>query len=290
MQYVENLIINTLRSTGFVPVNKKMVKEIGVMESFLISIYLDKYQYFKQKNQLIDNEWFYLKHKTITNEIGISDRIIRTSKKKLIKLGIIEVKLKGAPPKEYIKINFDIIFTYLIGNEQVNEKNPNLTKPLGLNLTKPSGLNLTKPSGFNYNNNKVNNNKQILNHIPAEFSAGVIDKNKPFIPLAKKLGRIIQFKKNIKLTNSKINGWANSIRLLVEQDGVEKIRIAKALKWYRKHHSDDYVPVIESGKTLREKFLRLEAAIERDNSPKKSNSKSGYVGKDKLKYKKSKKI
>jgi hypothetical protein len=46
-------------------------------------------------------------------------------------------------------------------------------------------------------------------------------------------------------------------------DGVEIVDIDNALDWYEKHWSDDFVPVIESAKALREKFDRLLNAIGR---------------------------
>jgi hypothetical protein len=41
-------------------------------------------------------------------------------------------------------------------------------------------------------------------------------------------------------------------------------RVARLLHWYRSHIGQPYVPVIESGQSLKDKFLKLEAAMERD--------------------------
>ena len=42
-----------------------------------------------------------------------------------------------------------------------------------------------------------------------------------------------------------------------------------ALKFYQENIGDEYIPVIESGKSFRSKFLKLENAIQRENPRKK---------------------
>ena len=43
-----------------------------------------------------------------------------------------------------------------------------------------------------------------------------------------------------------------------------KDRVNVVLGWYRKNVGGEYVPVVQSGKSFREKFVKLEAAMERD--------------------------
>lgn len=85
-----------------------------------------------------------------------------------------------------------------------------------------------------------------------------------FIKQAERLAKIVQSKKNVKIDNRKIAAWAKSLSLLRKIDGVDTERIDKVLDWYSLHFGEDYVPVAESGATLREKFLRIEAAMQRD--------------------------
>lgn len=81
---------------------------------------------------------------------------------------------------------------------------------------------------------------------------------------AERLAEIIQKRKNVKIDNRKISAWAKSLSMLERIDGVDTERIDKVLDWYSSHYGEDYVPVAESGATLREKFLRIEAAMQRD--------------------------
>ena len=94
---------------------------------------------------------------------------------------------------------------------------------------------------------------------------------KRFIKLSKKLAQTISQNKNIKITDSKIKQWANSMRLLQEREGIEFARQKKALIWYDENIGGDFVPVIESGDSFRQKFLKLEAAIERSGKSNKPN-------------------
>ena len=45
---------------------------------------------------------------------------------------------------------------------------------------------------------------------------------------------------------------------------VDYSRIKKALRWYKDNIGGQYIPVIESGNSLRMKFSKLEAAMQRE--------------------------
>ena len=92
------------------------------------------------------------------------------------------------------------------------------------------------------------------------------ERNKKYLPLAEYLSKIIQSNKNIKHTPKQISLWTNYIRQLEENDGVNYDRIKNALLWYEKHIGEEYVVEIESGNSLREKFIRLETASKKTNS------------------------
>lgn len=87
------------------------------------------------------------------------------------------------------------------------------------------------------------------------------------VPLANFLQKIIEEKKNIRHTPMQIEKWARDIFKLIKTNQVSYERIRTALRWYKDHCRDEYCPVIESGASLREKFLKLEAAMEREQNP-----------------------
>jgi hypothetical protein len=93
------------------------------------------------------------------------------------------------------------------------------------------------------------------------------ERNIMYLPLARYLYRIVRLHKNINHTSTEINNWTNDIRLMVENDGITYDRINQVLIWYESHIGLKYTPQAESGDALREKFVKLENAIQRENQP-----------------------
>jgi hypothetical protein len=81
--------------------------------------------------------------------------------------------------------------------------------------------------------------------------------------LARFLKEIVLLRRERQISSKVVNGWANSIRLMEMNDGwlIEDIKVA--LLWYKDNWQGDYIPVIESGATLRKKFSALLGAIDR---------------------------
>jgi hypothetical protein len=91
------------------------------------------------------------------------------------------------------------------------------------------------------------------------------DRNEKYLPLAQQLAETIQSVRNIFFSAHQIAQWGNEVRQLSELNKVEYDRIKNALDWYKDNVGGEYVPVIESGASLRSKFIKLEAAINRSN-------------------------
>lgn len=86
-----------------------------------------------------------------------------------------------------------------------------------------------------------------------------------YLPIAKKLSRIIQETKNITHEKQQIHSWANDIRKLVETNGVSVERINKGLDYLQEHSGEMYCPEIESGASLKKKFGSLEGQMKKAN-------------------------
>ncbi len=97
-----------------------------------------------------------------------------------------------------------------------------------------------------------------------------------YIAIATRLKDILLLRKSKNISKATLLDWSNTIRLLIEKDGVELINIQEALDWYEVHWDDNqYIPVIESAKALREKWDKLLNAIKRESSKSTSLGKSG---------------
>jgi len=77
-----------------------------------------------------------------------------------------------------------------------------------------------------------------------------------------KLYKIIKSHKNITYNTTK---WPDIFRRLRQVNKVSSPRIKEVIIWYSKHIGEEYVPVVESAKSFRDKFTRLEDAMIRYN-------------------------
>lgn len=68
-------------------------------------------------------------------------------------------------------------------------------------------------------------------------------------------------------TKMNITGWPEIFRKLRQINKVSPERIKLALKWYAKNIGEQYVPVAHSAQSFREKFTRIEDAMNRQNHP-----------------------
>ena len=103
-----------------------------------------------------------------------------------------------------------------------------------------------------------------------------VDRESKFLPIAKSLSKLISSHKSVRHTDGQMKKWAKELRVLSEQNKISIRRIKLALRGYRKIYGLEYVPVIDSGKSLRKKFLNLEDAIKRELEPKRKGS--GKIG------------
>ena len=127
------------------------------------------------------------------------------------------------------------------------------------------------------NNSFINNSEGVKTPSQENISSkkpSLKERNEKFFPLAEKLSKTISSKKNIIHTTKQLNQWSNEFRILEEQNGIELKRQRKVLYEYSKIYGLDYVPEVESGSAFRQKFIKIEAAIERHKNPRKNNQQS----------------
>jgi len=210
--------------------------------SNLLSLY--SFYYYTAKWQGTDQPKATLQY--VSAKIGWCLEKVQKVKNALEKLGLIEsIVTRGEGNKilgHFVKVNF-------IWNDSRPLVFPDLEKTMRKCLYK----NIYTP------------NKNSLGREREKPSAK--ERNTQYIPIAENLSRIIQKNKNISHTSKQVNSWANDIRRLVEENSISISRIKLALRWYSQHIGEAYVPVIESGSSLREKFLRLENKINKQDLP-----------------------
>lgn len=92
---------------------------------------------------------------------------------------------------------------------------------------------------------------------------------------AERLADIVKGVKNVQINRNKITAWAKSFEQLNRIEGVAIERVDDALGWYADNIGGEYIPVIESGASFREKFTKLENAMNRTQACKHTSESSG---------------
>jgi hypothetical protein len=250
LENLEKYALEIFSSDAYLVVNKKLLQHYGPDTAIFLSNLIDKYKYFLDHEKIKDG-WFFLLHDQQILDTGLNIGRIRNCKKQLKEDHILETKMKGQPAKEWYLLNLTPLLSLL----------PNRARPTDFDRARPTDFDRAI-----YKDNKLKENKE----------------KDIYLPLAKFLQIIIEEKKNIKHTPNQIEKWSKDISKLINTNQVSYERIKSALRWYKDHCRDEYVPVIESGAALREKFIKLESAIERWEHPYKEREQSrpntnGYI-------------
>lgn len=245
----EDLALQIFSSDSYLVVNKNLLQELGPNLAIYICNIVDKYRYFKEVGQVQDDGSFVLSYEDQIVQTGMSKYDLRAAKIYFKEHGIIETYRQGMPAKEYFVVHINTLVKSLkcltasrkqFKRHDIRTTNDNTSLYIG-------------------NHNISLDDKKSPRVLPKKNN-----KNLEYLPLAKYLSKSIQCNKNIGHTTKQINSWTNDIRRLVDDHNISFERIAEALRWYRKNIGGQYIPVIESGKSLREKFAKLEAAMQRD--------------------------
>lgn len=246
----EELIIQAFRSTGFLLINKKLIKLFGLIGAAVLSNYIDKYEYFKKRSGKQFDGWFFLTHKDIMDQLQLKENAIQLVKKWFIKLEFLITQDKGIPAKEWFFIDFQKISYYVFHLD--------LT---GLDPQRIRGLDLEKIRGL-FKENKLKENKDIINReTQAKEYQYLVD------ILVKGISKVRKIN-----SSSKVNQWKFTFLSFFKKEEIPKSRIKKILNWYYNNIGEKYIPVIHSAFTLCEKFYQLEAAMKRGEKDKPRNA------------------
>lgn len=134
-------IISLLASDNYIIFNKEIAKEYGIEVAIIIGELASEYKYYQKNNQLIE-EYFYSTIENVENNTTLSRYQQDKALNKLKELNLIDVKVKGIPPKRYVKFNLQIFTNQFVKNLQIK-------------MQKTNKLNCKK---LTTNNNNINNN------------------------------------------------------------------------------------------------------------------------------------
>ena len=287
------LALEAFSSSSFLQVNKILMKMYGIEMAVFICNLVDKLKYFRSRNMLTEDGGFFLTHADQTEQIGLSDYQLRRHKQKCRELGILATKMVGIPPKEFYFLDLDVLVEVFkeyslknLGNDP--QKIKGIYKETQSKETKPlkticSGKN---PERLDHSKNDSDGSlgvvprrtkpptKTITMEVP-----DLEEKNELYLPYVQRLAQIVfsapgaaRSKQKVQLNAARTKQWVNEIRLLCDKDGVTTNKLTRVLDWYAEHIGGEFIPEVESASSLRKKWPKLLAAIERGkNKPSKQS-------------------
>ena len=120
-----------LSSTAFIVLNKELARQVGLKEAILLADLISKEEYFIA-NGMTDG-WFFNTEANIYKDTTLNSYHQRKCLKVLKAKGLIEVKRKGIPAKQYFKIKEQQVIQILT-NLSV-KKSPTINKNKEIKIT-----------------------------------------------------------------------------------------------------------------------------------------------------------
>jgi len=117
-----------LSSTAFIVLNKELAKRVGLKEAVLLADLISKEEYFIA-NGMTDG-WFFNTEANIEKDTTLTAYQQRKCLTTLKKEGLIEVKRKGIPAKQYFKINEQLVVKFLNNLSATNLTSINKNKEI----------------------------------------------------------------------------------------------------------------------------------------------------------------
>ena len=115
-----------LSSTAFIVLNKELARQVGLKEAVLLADLISKEEYFIA-NGMTDG-WFFNTEANIEKDTTLTAYQQRKCLITLKKEGLIEVKRKGIPAKQYFKINEQLVVKFLNNLSSSNSTTINKNK------------------------------------------------------------------------------------------------------------------------------------------------------------------
>ena len=120
-----------LSSTAFLVLNKELARQVGLKEAVLLADLISKEEYFIA-NGMTDG-WFFNTEANIQKDTTLTAYQQRKCLTTLKKEGLIEVKRKGIPAKQYFKINEQQVMQLLNNLSATNLTTINKNKEIRIN-------------------------------------------------------------------------------------------------------------------------------------------------------------
>lgn len=122
---MSNITIKAFSNENYLSLNRDMIRLLGLNVTGFFSELCNEYKYYEANDMLTEEGGFYSTTENIKNNIGLSREQQDTCIKKLTELKIIEIKVKGLPPKRYFKIHIQVLLNLLETHNSICVKDTN---------------------------------------------------------------------------------------------------------------------------------------------------------------------
>lgn len=102
--------------SGFIAINRRVLKVLGLDRAYLLSILAEGEEMFSKKGD--DEGWFYQTVSSIENMSGFSQSKQYRLLKEFEDMGILSVKFDGFPQRRYLKLHYDAIEKIIFGEDE----------------------------------------------------------------------------------------------------------------------------------------------------------------------------
>ena len=168
-----SILMNLLSNSGYIIVNKEIIKKIGLHEAIIIGELCSEYTYWEKANKL-DNGYFFSTRENIEENTGLSAYQQREAFKRLAQMGIVLERLKGMPQQKWYSLDMEKLYdllnkgtSFITSSEEIKDQgikkfDTKILKNLIINSKETEHLDVKKLDTNNNNNNKKNNKEEII--------------------------------------------------------------------------------------------------------------------------------
>ena len=156
---MNDYISELLATDGYIQVNKKLIKLLGLHEAIIIGELCSEYNYWKANDKLEEDNSFYSTRDNIEENTGLSEHYQRKAIENLTTNNIISVVKRGLPAVNYYKINFDKLLTTLTTSCQSRRQLD--VDPIDVNNNKEKNINKKDIITINSNISAISNNRYV---------------------------------------------------------------------------------------------------------------------------------
>lgn len=240
--------LKLISSKGYLTISKELARNIGLDETLVLTELISKYNYWNEKQQLDEEDYFYLTVEDLEYETTLSKYKQTQAINNLKKLKLIQTIVKGLPAKRYFKINENNIKKLFFFDSKKSEECRNDKEVK--NLTSSSKI---------FNQQEVKNSTQLRtnNNIKIEEEESINFQNKFEKIFGKKL-TVDLYNKILKLySNKKIINYALE---LAELNADQPAYILKVFNDWKKNkliNIDEIKKYVENRKSVKDKTEKL---------------------------------